>query len=295
MAEPMTTDLKTTELLLAYDGDCPMCLATIGLLLRLGLVRFEQTRSNHDLDAADLAAVRQAGIRNQLVVIDLTTRETRAGSDALLWIIGDNTRGHQLVRLLGLPGFRHMLRYGYETISYNRRVISPPRHQIVCDCEPEVTVARRLTLIVPLLLATILLVAGFGAAVFVGWGLGDAITGAVFIQIAAGAGWVVMIAGGLVLLRGMQRIDYIAHLVVTMFAGALVLVPAAILTPLVPASVSIAMVSLCVLAAFALMFAMQRRRVAAIGLGSIWLWAWAIVLVLTTSGSILSHFRDELF
>jgi predicted DCC family thiol-disulfide oxidoreductase YuxK len=291
----MTTDLKTSELLLAYDGDCPMCLATIGLLLRLGLVRPEQTRSNHDLDAADLAAAQQAGIRNQLVVIDLTSRETRAGSDALLWIIGAGRRGKFLVRVLGLPGLRHLLRYGYETISYNRRVVSPPRHQVVCDCEPEVTVARRMTLIVPLLLVTILLVAGFGAAAFVGWGLGDALTGALFTQIAAGAGWVVMIVAGVVLLGGMQRIDYVAHLVVTMFAGALVLLPAAILTPLVGVPVSIALVCVSLLAAFALMFAMQRRRVAAIGLGATWLWAWAIVLVLTTGGSILSHFREQLF
>jgi hypothetical protein len=265
------------------------------MLLRLGLVRAEQTRSNHDLDAADLEAAQQAGIRNQLVVIDLATRETRAGSDALLWMIGENTRAKPFVRLLGLPGFRQLMRYGYEAISYNRRVISPPRHQIVCDCEPEVTVARRLTLIVPLLLVTIAIWAGFGAAAFVGWGLGDAITGALFTLIAAGAGWFVMIVAGLVLLRGMLCIDYAAHLVVTMFAGALVLLPAAILTPLVPVPVSIAMVGVSLLAAIALMFAMQRRRVAAMGLGRVWLWGWAIVVVLTTGGSIVSHFREQLF
>ena len=293
----MATDVKTSSpaKLLAYDGDCPMCLATIRLLLRLGLVRPEQTRSNHDLEPADLEAAQRAGIRNQLVVIDLATRETRAGSDALLWIIGDNTRVHQLVRLLGWPGFRHLLRFGYETISYNRRVISPPRHQIVCDCEPEVTVARRLTLIVPLVLATIGLVAGFGAAVFVGWGLGDALTGAIFIQIAAGSGWIAMIAAATAVLRGMQRIDYVAHLVVTMFIGALVLVPGAIVTLLLPRPASAAIDALLVLAACALMFGMQRRRVAAIGLGSVWLWAWAVVVVLITAGSIVSHFREQLF
>ncbi|MEX0678307.1 MAG: DCC1-like thiol-disulfide oxidoreductase family protein [Pirellulales bacterium] len=291
----MSTDLMTSEKLLAYDGDCPMCLATIALLLRLRLIRPEQTRSNHELDRADLLAAQQAGLRNQLVVLDLQSREARVGSDALLWIIGDNTGGHFLVRLLGWPGFRHLLRYGYETISYNRRVISPPRHQVVCDCEPEVTVERRLTLIMPLALASIALAAGFGAAVFVGWGLGDAITGAIFIQIAAGSGWVAMIAAGLVLLRGMQRIDYVAHLVVTMFTGALALVPAAVLTLLLPRPVSIAIASLSVLAAFALMFAMQRRRVAAISLRSVWLWAWAVVVVVTLTSSIVSHFREQIF
>jgi predicted DCC family thiol-disulfide oxidoreductase YuxK len=291
----MSTDLKTSELLLAYDGDCPMCLATIRMLLRLGLVRAEQTSANYDLEAADLEAAQQAGIRNQLVVIDQATRETRSGSDALLWMIGDNPRYRLLARLLGLPGLRQLLSYAYKTISYNRRVISPPRHQIVCDCEPEVTVARRLTLIVPLLLATTLLVAGFGAAAFVGWRLGDAATGAVFTLIAFGTGWVLLVAAGFVLLREMQRIDYLAHLVVTMFAGAIVLLPAAVLTPFVPLPVSIGLACVSVSAAFAIMFAMQRRRVAALGIGSGWLWAWAVVLLLTTGGSIVSHFREQLF
>jgi hypothetical protein len=291
----MATDVKTSELLLTYDGDCPMCLATVALLLRLRLVRPEQTRSNHKLAGADLEAAQRAGLRNQLVVVDLATRETRAGSDGLLWIIGDNTGGHFWVRLLGLPGIRHLLRIGYETISYNRRVISPPRHQVTCDCEPEVTLGRRLMLIVPLVLATIALWAGFGAAAFYGWRLGDVAEGAVFWPIAGLSGWLVMVAAGILVLRGMQRVDYVAHLAVTMFCGTLVFVPAAILGLVLPPPASMAIAALSALAAFALMFAMQRRRVAAMALSKAWLWAWAIIWVGTFGGSIVSHFRDRLF
>jgi predicted DCC family thiol-disulfide oxidoreductase YuxK len=293
----MTTELHTAtaDKLLAYDGDCPMCLATVAWLLRLGLVRPDQTRSNHELTGAHLEAAHRAGIRNQLVVLDLQTGKTRAGSDGLLWIIGDNRRMRFGAWLLGLPGLRQLLRYAYETISYNRRVLSPPRHQIVCDCEPEVTVERRLTLVVPLVLAAIALAAAFGAAVATSWGLGDAAFGAVFIQIAAGAGWLVMIAAALVLLPGMQRIDYVAHLAVTMFTGALVALPAAIVMPLVPRPAAVAMGCLTMAASFALMFAMQRRRVAAQRLRSGWLWVWAVVLVATFAGSVVSHFREQIF
>lgn len=291
----MTTEVKTSEMFLAYDGDCPMCLATVGLLLRFHLVRPEQLRSNHELEGADLEAARRAGIRNQLVVFDPATGETRSGSDGLLWIIGENTNHHFLVRLLGLPGIRQIVRLKYETISYNRRVISPPRHQIVCDCEPEVTVGRRLMLIVPLVVVTMALWAAFGAAAFVAWGLGDAVTGAIFAQIAAGAGWLVMIVAGLVLLRGMLGVDYLGHLAVTMFTGSLVLLPAALLALVLPREVGMALDALAVLAALALMFAMQRRRVAALAIGRAWLWAWAIVIVATTGGSILSHFRADIF
>ena len=88
----------------------------------------------------------------------------------------DTTGNNLLVRLFGLPGFRHLLRVGYEAISYNRRIISPPRNQIVCDCEPEATFAHRLTLIVPVLLFAVLLVALFGATAFHAGELGDALT-----------------------------------------------------------------------------------------------------------------------
>jgi hypothetical protein len=238
---------------------------------------------------------RGAGIRNQLVVIDPNTRESRAGTDGLLWIIGETPGRRFLARLLGLPGIRQLLRYGYQTISYNRRVISPPRHQIVCDCEPEVTVARRLTLVVPLVLATIALVGYFGAVVSTAWGLGDAAFGAVFIQIAAGAGWIAMIVASLALLGGMQRVDYLAHLAVTMFTGALVLLPVALVTPILPRPAAVTIGCLAMAASFALMFAMQRRRVAAMGLTAVWLWAWAAVLVVTFAGSVVSHFREQIF
>jgi hypothetical protein len=170
-----------------------------------------------------------------------------------------------------------LVRVGYETVSYNRRVISPPRHQIVCDCEPEVTIGRRLMLIVPLVVATIAIVALFA--------------GSVAGVLAAGAGWLVMIAAGLVLLGGMLRLDYAAHLVVTMFVGALVLLPAALLRFVLPGDVAAVVNGVSLVAAFALMFAMQRRRVAALKLNSIWLWAWAILVAATIGAEVFSHYR----
>jgi predicted DCC family thiol-disulfide oxidoreductase YuxK len=291
----MTTAVKTTEKFLAYDGDCPMCLATVGMLLRFHLVKPEQTRANYDLEDAELEAARRAGIRNQLVVFDPRSGETRPGSDGLLWIIGDNPRYRWLALLLGLPGIRQVVRFKYEAISYNRRIISPPRHQIVCDCEPEVTVGRRLTLIVPLVIAAASVVAGFGATVFHSWHLGDAAEGAVFSLIAGGCGWLIMAIAAFVLLRVMPALDYVGHLAVTMFAGALALLPAALLTLVVPREAAIAVDALAVLAGFALMFAMQRRRVGALKLKAAWLWAWTLAVVLGTAGCVLSHFRADIF
>jgi predicted DCC family thiol-disulfide oxidoreductase YuxK len=276
----MTTDVKTSEKILTYDGDCPMCLATVGMLLKLGLVRPEQTRANYDLVGAEQELARAAGIRNQLVVFDAETHETRVGSDGLLWIIRDHTRFPTLVGLLGLPGVRQLVRFGYEAISYNRRIVSPPRHQIVCDCEPEVTVGRRLTLIVPLVAAWCVL-----ALVWSGSTTG---------LIVAAAPWVILALAALVVLPGMLKIDYLGHLAVTMFTGALLLVPAILLMRVLPGAAYATINAVALVGGFGLMFAMQRKRVAALKLSRAWLWAWVLLVAAATAAAIVSHFRGLL-
>jgi predicted DCC family thiol-disulfide oxidoreductase YuxK len=291
----MTTDVRTTEKFLAYDGDCPMCIATVGLLVRWKLVRQEQTRPNYDLDEADAELARQSGIRNQLVVIDPQTRQVRVGSDGLLWIVGETAGYHQLARLLALPGFRQLLNFGYQAVSYNRRIISPPAHQIVCDCEPQVTVYRRLTLIVPLVLLSLLVVAAFGAAAFVGCRLGTPLEGAALMKVATGCGWLLTAAVGFAVLRGMRGLDYVAHLAVTMFAGSLVLLPGAAVLWFVPRPAAVAIVALSLMFCFSTMFKMQIRRVKALQLSYAWLWGWTAAMLAGFGLTLATYFRERLF
>jgi predicted DCC family thiol-disulfide oxidoreductase YuxK len=257
----MTTEIEPCRKILAYDGDCPMCTAMIARLIRAGWVAPEQARSNRDLSPADLSAVEAAGIRNQMVVLDAQTRETRAGARALLWIVAENLGSPWWVRLVSLPGARHLLAAGYQTISYNRRVISPPAHRVRCDCEPEVTLGRRLSLIVPLVVLSVLVTGLFGAAVSAGSALVDPIVGALVSEVA-GIGWLALVVASIVALRGQQRADYLAHLAVTAFAGAVVLLPCGILAWWLPRDAKLAFAGMSILASFALMFRMQRRRVA---------------------------------
>ncbi len=290
----MTTDVQTAEKFLAYDGDCPMCIATVGLLIRWGLVRQEQTHANHDLDAADAELARQAGIRNQLVVIDPVTRQTRVGSDGLLWIVGETAGYRSLTRLFSLPGFRQLLNFGYQAVSYNRRIISPPAQQIVCDCEPQVTVFRRLTLMVPLAVLSVLIMAGFGAAVFVGCGLGDPLAGVVLMEVASGVGWLIAGTAGATLLRGMRGLDYVGHLVVTMFAGSLVLLPGAMVLAFLPRPAAVALAVLSLMFSCSTMFKMQVRRVTRQSLSYFWLWGWALVMLAGFGSTLATFFRQQL-
>jgi predicted DCC family thiol-disulfide oxidoreductase YuxK len=289
----MTTDVQTSEKFIAYDGDCPMCIATIGLLVRWHFVRQQQTRPNYELDESDAELARQAGIRNQLVVIDPQTRETRVGSDGLLWIIGETPGYRALAQVLALPILRQLINFGYQAISYNRRIISPPAHQIVCDCEPQVTVYRRLTLIVPLLLVSIVIMGAFGAAAFVGCQLGTPLAGALLMEVASGAGWLLAAIAGFVLLRGMRGLDYLGHLAVTMFVGALILLPGAAILWFLPRPMAAAMTVLSLMFCFSTMFKLQIRRVKALTLSLAWLWGWTAAMLAGFGTTLAFYFRDR--
>jgi len=291
----MTTEVQQREKFLAYDGDCPMCRSTVAMLIRAKLVRPEQARSNHDLSPDDFETAYTAGMRNELVVIDPETREVRKGTDGLLWIVRDNTGNNLLVRLLALPGFRDLVRWGYQIISYNRRIISPPGHQIVCDCEPQVTTPRRLSLVVPVLLMTAVLLALFGASVFHGVELGDAVSGAWFMELAAGTSWLTLTIAAAALLAPGKRLDYVAHLTVTMLIGALVLLPASVLGFFLPREAAIGLVGLSLLVSFWLMFRMQKWRVKALAIPHGWLWAWTAALWIGAGATTYWYFwRDAL-
>lgn len=277
----MAIAVTTAEKYLAYDGDCPMCTSLVGLLLRTKLVTTEQARSNHDLQGDDLDDVRAAGIRNQLVVLDPATRQTRVGAEGLLWIIGDNLGRPWWIRVLGLPGMRQLVSFAYEAVSYNRRIISPPRHQIVCDCEPEVTLGRRLMLIVPASLLALTLFGLLGLAVHQGEGLVDALQSAVTTIAIVGCGWSVLAVTAVVLLRGEKRIDYMGHLGVTLLAGALVMLPATAIVAWLPTSAAVVGGGVALLITYVLMLRMQPRRHKALGLSGAWLWAWRAVMAAT--------------
>jgi hypothetical protein len=205
----------------------------------------------------------------------------------LLWILDDNTGHHVLVRWLSLPGFRQALRWGYQVISYNRRIISPPRQRIVCDCEPEVTLARRASLIVPLALVSSMLAAIVGGAMFRACDWGPAMAGVWCAETAIGLTWLVLVAAALAGLQTEKRVDYLGHVAVTMFVAMLVMVAPSLLALALPPIAATAVVGLAALGSLALSSAMQRRRTQALGLSFPWLAGWPVAIVVAVVASWL--------
>lgn len=268
-----TTPVARGEKFLTYDGDCPMCTATVGMLVRGRLVTERQVRSNHDLDGELLHLAQNAGIRNQLVVIDPASGTTRTGVDGLLWLVRDTHPRAWWPGVAALPGIRHLLQLGYEIVSYNRRILSPPKHRIRCDCEPQATVGRRLSLIVPATIAAAGLLGLAGAGLFRGLEIGAPLIGAALVTLAAALPWIALAVAAAIALHGEQRIDTFAHLAVTALVGAALLAPVAMAWWLTPTA-TIVLASAATLVSARQMFRMQRKRVPAADLSEHWLAAW---------------------
>jgi predicted DCC family thiol-disulfide oxidoreductase YuxK len=264
---------------LVFDGDCPMCLGAIAWLTRSGLVSRKQTVSHHDLPPEELEIVRAAGIRNQLVVLDRSSNETRIGSDGLLWIVGDNPQYRWLARLLSLPVARQLLRFGYEAVSYNRRIISPPQHRIACDCEPEVTTGRRLMLILPALVVAVMAFAVCGAAFAPAFDIDPGLAGLALVLskgIAIVALSMVIATAG----RGHEPLQYVGHFSLALVSGSLVLVPFCLLAAFAPPNFTPMLGIAAAVAALAVIFWNLTRRTRAANLKPTIMWsaalAWAV-------------------
>ena len=121
-----------------YDPTCPLCVATSRWLVARGLLGAEDRRSLLSFPAAERERLRAHGVRNEVLVLDPGTGESRSGVQGLLWLLGARPR-LGLLRVLLLPPLRPLLSAGYRVVSYNRRIVAPvsPDRRAACACDPD--------------------------------------------------------------------------------------------------------------------------------------------------------------
>lgn len=241
--------------LLAYDGDCRLCRRTVRLLVLLRLVPRERLRPIADFEDSEGQLGRRlalAGAHDEMAAWDPERDEIRIGIDGLLWAL----EGAWIAPLLVLarPAFvRWPLRQLYRTVAYNRRVISPPPEGVRCACEPLYS-ARY---------AWALGVLGLGLYTLLAWILGRLVLG------PAGERWILApLFGGYaaaalpaLTASGRKRTDRLGHLAVVGVMGMAILIPPALLGPLLPRVAWIALLSAALpLAFFVVDRAVDRRR-----------------------------------
>ncbi len=269
--------------LLVYDGECPFCTGMARLAVRAGLLRESEALAFQDAESALSERLRAAGIANEVLALSRTTGELRTGAPGLLWLL-EGSRLGPLARLLARPPLRGAIDALYGFVASNRRLFAAPRPRgIDCACEPDDRPARQWTF------AALAALVAAGALLLLGMSAPRATRlGVLGPPILAGAPWCVPALCALGLARDARR-RYLAHLAATAAAGGLVLLPlalAALALPAVGAALPVILPVLAVLAG-GLMFAMQRRRLAYLGLGARWLWTWTACAALGLAALLL--------
>ncbi|MDX1644015.1 MAG: DCC1-like thiol-disulfide oxidoreductase family protein [Thermoanaerobaculia bacterium] len=122
--------------ILVYDGDCPMCRWISRRFAQIGLVDEGDRRPFQEFEGDEARLLVEAGIRNEMLVLEESSGEIRAGVDGFRWLL-ERTPLRALATPLGWAPVRRGLSLLYRVVAYNRRVLAPPSAGVVCECDPD--------------------------------------------------------------------------------------------------------------------------------------------------------------
>lgn len=270
---------SSTDEVLVYDGDCPLCVAAVNTLARAGLVARDAMRPYQDLEGEVAELLWEAGIRNEMAAYDPASGRVRTGVRALLHAMRTSRLG-PVVRLLGLPPITALLSLGYRLVSYNRRILAPREPGTVrCACDPDFHAGYRIGLVAILIAAAVLLTLLLGVTLPLRADPASAVQSATDMLVVAGSGWVALML--LALRLPFERyVTWLGHLAVTMVVGLLVQVPGMLLALVLDGTPLTVVQGLSVLASFTVMLRMQLRRARIQELGARWVALWVACLAL---------------
>jgi predicted DCC family thiol-disulfide oxidoreductase YuxK len=150
--------------LLIYDGECPMCVGLTRLYQRLGWVSADRRVAFQDVADELAAALVEAGIRNEMAVVEPDSGRILSGIPGLFRLLAE-TWARPLVLVLDRPVLRDLCVVLYRFIGFNRRFLSLPRPRALrCACEPDPRAGYNLALVALALALTAAAVAGYDRA-----------------------------------------------------------------------------------------------------------------------------------
>lgn len=121
----MNKAATNAQLLVVYDGECNLCLATVAKLRQmpsratLGFVPLQQLLSGEAEMPAALAALPPAELAGQMHVVDAAGHRS-SGSDGILLLMRHSPSLIWLGRLGSWPGFRVVSRLLYKLVAKHR-------------------------------------------------------------------------------------------------------------------------------------------------------------------------------
>jgi hypothetical protein len=274
---------EVSSKILVFDGDCPVCVSTVEGLERAGLVPAERRRAYQAFEGDVSVRLWDAGIRNEIAVLDESSGVIVSGVPGLLSILGDSWIG-PLARLLSFAPLAALLSVAYRHIAYNRRIIaSNPPGPIACACDPDFHLGYRLGFLFIVGALASLGAYALGLTVPVHGEGGEPGSG-VSMWITWGAGW---LAASLCALRlpFEAAITWLGHLVVTALVGMMFFVPAMLTSIALEGSAQLVVLGISGTGSLTYMTRMQLRRAKLQKLGAGWVVAWCLLLVL---GSLIA-------
>jgi predicted DCC family thiol-disulfide oxidoreductase YuxK len=129
--------MKTLENnVLLYDAECPLCNLYSGAFVEYGLL---DANGRHDYtklqEFSACSLVDKDKSRNEIALVDTENQTVRYGLDSLFYILGHRFPALQVIFRNSI--FVAIMQQVYNVISYNRKVIAPPKHFNPTACIPD--------------------------------------------------------------------------------------------------------------------------------------------------------------
>jgi predicted DCC family thiol-disulfide oxidoreductase YuxK len=149
--------METTDKVLIYDDDCPLCAAYTSAFVRSGLLTQEGRKSFTAASPELLHTINWQRSKNEIPLLDPVTKQVWYGIDALLEILGQKCA---LIKTIGrFKPVNWFLKKLYSLISYNRKVIVAIKTSpLKIDCTPSFNLFYRVLFMAIFLAANTLMI-----------------------------------------------------------------------------------------------------------------------------------------
>ncbi|MEL6660912.1 MAG: DCC1-like thiol-disulfide oxidoreductase family protein [Bacteroidota bacterium] len=129
--------MTTTQKIILYDDNCPLCCWYTGAFVKTGLLTQEGRQAFGEIDADQIATqLDLERSKDEIPLLDTQGGTTLYGIDSLLYILGQ--RWPWMVKIARWAPIDWFLRSLYKFISYNRRVIvASQTPEDSFDCSPQ--------------------------------------------------------------------------------------------------------------------------------------------------------------
>jgi hypothetical protein len=211
------------NMMLVYDGNCPLCVQAVQTLSTLGFLEGIQPQPWQSLSTCDATLAER--IKTEFLLIEPNNNQVQGGFEALAYLMGKRfswTKG-----LLSMPSVMTIGIILYKIVSMNRRVLAPSGN-IPCDCDPPFHLGWRAALWVLLLLISVVVSTVFGFSAATTQPDKPYFETVLQWMLVTGSGWILnILIFGIVLPK--RHWDFVQQCLVVMAFGSFWLIPFALI------------------------------------------------------------------